>query len=247
MSPVPGTILITGGGTGLGAAIARLLGALGWTVHVAGRRQAPLDAVVAEVRGAGGQAHAHVLDVRDAEACLRVVADVVACSGRLDALVNNAGVFRRGTASGVGADDWATTLEVNLTGALHALQAAVAQMRRQAPVDGCRGQVLNVNSGAGLRGYEPGAAYTASKFGLLGLSDALRLEVAPDLVKVTDVVVAAAVESDLSTGGSVRRLPALVVAQAVASVLTMPGAAVLSRVDLTQLPEPEPQPPGPRS
>ncbi|WP_164775174.1 SDR family oxidoreductase [Nocardioides pantholopis] len=235
------TVLVTGGGTGLGAATARLLASRGYDVHVAGRTAATLETVVAGVVGAGGRAQAHLLDVRDAEACAQVVADVVAGSGRLDVLVNNAGVFRRGTATTVTAEDWDQTLGVNLTGALHAAQAAVRQMCRQSPQDGCRGQVLNINSGAGLRGYEQGAAYSASKFGLLGLSDALRQEVGPSLVKVTDVVVATAVESVLSGRTDLRRLPADAVARVVADVLAMPGAATISRVDLTQL-EPEPAP-----
>lgn len=233
-----GTVLITGGGTGLGAATAIYLTHLGYHVHIAGRSVEPLDSVVKRMREAGGRASWHVLDVRDASACAQVVGAVVADSGRLDAVVNNAGVFRRGAASSVTAEDWRLTIDINLTGALNVVQSCVAQMRVQPPSDGCRGQVLNVNSGAGLRGYAPGAAYTASKFGLLGLSDALRQEVSQDLIKVTDVVVATTVESNLSGRTGVRRLPALTVAQVVASVLAMPGAAVLTRVDLEQLPQP---------
>jgi 3-oxoacyl-[acyl-carrier protein] reductase len=212
------------------------LGALGYDVHVAGRTRETLETVAAEVTAAGGRAAAHVLDVRDPAQCRVVVAAVVEHSGRLDALVNNAGLFRRGPATEVPEEDWQLTLDVNLTGAFHAARAAVAQMRSQEPRDGCRGQVLNVNSGAGLRGYVAGAAYSASKFGLMGLSDALRQEVGPDLVKVTDVVVATAVSSNLSSRTGVDRLPSDTVARVVADVLAMPGAAVLARVDLERLP-----------
>ena len=240
--PAPGpdaarAVLITGGGTGLGAAMAVFLAERGYAVHVAGRRPDPLAAAVATAASVGGRAHAHALDVRDAENCRAVVDAVVAREGRLDVLVNNAGVFRRGTPSAVSADDWALTVDVNLTGALNAAQAAVAQMRRQAPRGGARGHLVNVNSGAGLRAYVPGAAYTASKFGLMGLSAALREEAAPDLVKVTDLVVAAPVESDLSGRAGVRRLPAVVVARALHDLLAMPGAAVVSRLDVEQLPQ----------
>lgn len=230
------TVLITGGGTGLGAAMAVHLAKHGYAVHVAGRRHAPLATVVAAVGSVGGRAQAHVLDVRDAERCRAVVDAVVVRQGRLDVLVNNAGVFRRGTPSAVSADDWALTVDVNLTGALNAAQAAVAQMRRQSSRDGARGQLVNVNSGAGLRAYVPGAAYTASKFGLMGLSAALRDEVASDLIKVTDLVVATSVESDLSGRVGVRRLPAMVVARALHDLLAMPGSAVVSRLDVEQLP-----------
>lgn len=231
-----GTVLVTGGGTGLGSATAAHLAGLGYDLHIAGRTAESLDAVVADIRASGGRATAHVLDVRDAEACDRVVSAVVAASGRLDALVNNAGVFRRGTVTGVALDDWNLSLDINLTGAFNAARSAVAQMRAQEPRDGCRGQVLNVNSGAGLRGYVASAGYTASKFGLIGLSDALRQEVADDLIKVTDVVVATAVESDLSTRTDVERLPASTVAEMVAATLAMPGRAVITRLDLGALP-----------
>lgn len=236
MTPDQGSVLVTGGGTGLGSATAARLAGLGYDLHVAGRTASALDAVVEDIRASGGRATAHVLDVRDAEACDRVVEAVVAASGRLDALVNNAGVFRRGSATGVTLDDWNLSLDVNLTGAFNAARSAVAQMRLQEPLDGCRGQILNVNSGAGLHGYVAGAAYTASKFGLLGLSDALRQEVADDLVKVTDVVVATAVESELSDRTGIQRLPADTVAQLVAATLAMPGSAVITRLDLGSLP-----------
>jgi 3-oxoacyl-[acyl-carrier protein] reductase len=232
-----GSVLVTGGGTGLGSATAVFLAALGYEVHVAGRTEQSLAQVVVEIEKAGGRAYAHVLDVRDAGACERVVDAVARSSGRIDVLLNNAGLFRRGTVTGVSRQDWALTIDTNLTGAFNAARAAAERMRRQDPRDGCRGHILNVNSGAGLRGYAVGAAYTASKFGLFGLSDALRQEVAADLVKVTDVVVATAVESNLSSRAGVRRLPAQTVARTVAGVLAMPGAAVITRIDLEQIPE----------
>lgn len=232
-----GSVLVTGGGSGLGSATAVLLAELGYDVHVAGRTAQTLADVVATIEDRGGRARAHLLDVRDAEACERVVDEVVQASGRIDVLVNNAGLFRRGTVTQVPREDWTLTIDTNLTGAFHAARAAAVRMRGQDPRDGCRGHILNVNSGAGLRGYAVGAAYTASKFGLMGLSDALRQEVGADLVKVTDVVVATAVRSNLSSRTGVRRLPPETVARTIAGVLSMPGDAVITRVDLEQLPE----------
>jgi 3-oxoacyl-[acyl-carrier protein] reductase len=232
-----GSVLVTGGGSGLGSATAVWLGERGYEVHVAGRTAENLAAVVATITERGGRAHAHVLDVRDADACERVVDEVIRLSGRIDVLVNNAGLFRRGSVTQATREDWTLTIDTNLTGAFYAARAAALRMREQEPRDGCRGHILNVNSGAGLRGYVVGAAYTASKFGLMGLSDALRQEVSADLVKVTDVVVATAVSSSLSSRTGVRRLPADTVAQMIAAVLEMPGAAVITRVDLEQLPE----------
>lgn len=238
-------VLITGAGSGLGAATAVRLAAAGDHVHLAGRRTDALDRIAHTIAESGGRATVHRLDVTDPVAGRHVVARVVEESGRLDVLVNNAGVFRPGAASELSQADWETTIETNLTGAFHLAQSAVAAFREQPRRGGVRGHVLNVNSGAGLTGYAPGAAYSASKFGLMGLSDALRSEVASEGIKVTDVIVAAAVESELSTRTGVRRLPAQDVARTVAAVLDMPGDAVLSRVDLTQLPAPTDQEPGP--
>ncbi|WP_110241515.1 SDR family oxidoreductase [Nocardioides gilvus] len=233
--PAGRSVLITGAGSGLGAATAVRLSADGHHVHLTGRRADPLVRVAGLITEAGGVATVHLLDVTDPDTGREVVARVVAESGRLDVLVNNAGVFRRGTASQLSVDDWHTTIQTNLTGAFHMAQSAVAAFRAQDRVCGVRGHVLNVNSGAGLSGYAPGAAYSASKFGLMGLSDALRREVGAEGIKVSDIVVAAAVESELSGRSGVRRLPAADVARAIQAVLAMPGDAVLSRVDLTQL------------
>lgn len=237
--PETGAVLITGGGAGLGAAMAVHLARQGYAVHVAGRTAASLDAVVGTIRSAGGNAHAHVLDVREADACREVAAAVAEQAGRLGAVVNNAGVFRRGTATTVSRADWDYTLDINLTGALNVIQAAAAVMAGQDVVAGARGHVVNINSGAGIRGYVPGVAYAASKFGLMGLSESFRREVEGSQIKVTDLVVAATVESGLSNRRGVRRLPASVVGQAVAAVLALPGTAVITRVDLEQLPDPE--------
>lgn len=226
---------MTGGGSGLGASVAGHLAGAGHHVHVAGRRRAALDDVV---EATTGSVVAHTLDVTDPQACETVVEEVVATHGRLDVLVNNAGLFRRGRASSADPDEWASTLRTNLDGAFHAARAAVSAFRRQEPrPDGVRGQVLNVNSGAGTTGYVEGAAYTASKFGLMGFSDALRQEVGDEGIRVTDVVVATAVESELSIRTGVRRLDASSVGRLVLDVVTVPGPGYLSRVDLSRTPD----------
>lgn len=236
VDPTPLVVLVTGGGSGLGASVAHHLAAAGHRVHVAGRRRAALDEVVEAATP--GSVVAHTLDVTDPAACEEVVAEVLELRGRLDVLVNNAGLFRRGRASAAEPEEWATTLRTNLDGAFHAARAAVAAFRRQEPrPDGVRGQVLNVNSGAGTTGYVEGAAYSASKFGLMGFSDALRQEVCDEGIRVTDVVVATAVESELSTRTGVRRLDASAVGSLVLDVVSVPGPGYLSRVDLSRIPD----------
>ncbi|GII86137.1 beta-ketoacyl-ACP reductase [Sphaerisporangium siamense] len=231
-----GVALVTGAGSGIGQAVADSLAAAGYTVVCAGRRLARVAETAEAIRARGGAATAVALDVTVAERVDAVIGDVAAEHGRLDVLVNNAGVFRKGEVLELSEDAWRETIEANLTGAFLCARAAARLMTAQEPVAGKRGQIVNVNSGAGLRGYPTGAAYSASKFGLLGLSDTLRAELAGHLVKVTDLVVAAMVESELSTRRDVTRLPATVVGDLVRNLLALEGPAVVTRLDLGQLP-----------
>lgn len=226
-------VVVTGAGSGLGAAMAELLTASGHHVHLMGRRAEALAEVAARCRP--GATSVHPGDVTDSMAVRAALDAVVNQRGRLDAVVNNAGIFRRASASKVALDEWHQVMDTNVTGALVVSQAALEVFRDQEVVDGARGHVVNVNSGAGTTGYAPSASYATSKHALMGLSDSLRREVATDAVKVTDLVVATAVESELSGRTGVRRLPASTVAAAVLSILAMPGEAVISRLDLGQL------------
>jgi 3-oxoacyl-[acyl-carrier protein] reductase len=235
MSPGRAAV-VTGAGSGLGAAIARALAAGGFAVTCAGRRLERVREVAESIGAEGGRADAMSLDVTDSAQVDEVVGAAAAAWGRLDVLVNNAGIFRKGEAVTLSDAEWNDTLAANLTGAFYCARAAARIMSGQEPVDGVRGHLLGINSGAGLHGYPTGSAYTASKFGLLGLSDTLRQELADRLIKVTDLVVATTVESELSNRQGVLRLPASVVGQIVHDVVVLPGRAVITRLDLGQLP-----------
>ena len=228
--------LITGAGSGIGAAIAHALAGGGYAVTCAGRRLERVRDVAKSLEAQGGFANAMGLDVTDSDQVDDAVTATAAKWGRLDVLVNNAGVFRKGEVMSLSNTEWNETMAANLTGAFHCARAAARVMALQEPVDGTRGHLLSVNSGAGLHGYPTGSAYSASKFGLRGLSDTLRQELAPLLIKVTDVVVATTVESELSNRRSVPRLPATVVGRIVLDAVTVPGRAVVTRIDLEQLP-----------
>ncbi|GAA4523795.1 MULTISPECIES: SDR family oxidoreductase [Nonomuraea] len=228
--------LVTGAGSGLGRAVALALGADGYAVVCAGRRAGRVAETAGEIRSAGGEAVGVPLDVTVTERVDAAVAGVVASYGRLDVLVNNAGVFRKAEIVDLDDEAWRETVDANLTGAFLCARAAARQMTGQEPVAGERGHIVNVNSGAGLRGYPTGAAYSASKFGLLGLSDTLRQELAGRHVKVTDLVVAAMVKSELSSRADPDRLEASVVGDLVRDLLRLRGAAVVTRLDLGQLP-----------
>ncbi|HEY8533139.1 MAG TPA: SDR family oxidoreductase [Micromonospora sp.] len=230
-----GAALVTGAGSGIGRAVAEGLAGTGRHVVCVGRRPERITETVELITAAGGSAEALVLDVTDEAAVDAAIADVARRHGRLDVLVNNAGVFYKGVVADLDRHAWEQTLQVNLTGVFFCTRAAVRVMRAQPVVDGARGYLVSINSGAGVRGYATGSAYAAAKHGLRGFVESLRAEVAADRIKVSDVVVAATVASEMNAHRDVPKLPATTVADAVLACVAMRGDAVLERVDLGQL------------
>ncbi|MEU9389503.1 glucose 1-dehydrogenase [Streptomyces sp. NPDC048324] len=162
------TVLVTGGGSGIGRAVALAFAAEGAHVVVAGRRQEPLDETVALIEASGGKALAVRADVsRDTEAAAAVRA-AVETFGSLDVAVNNAGVFRGGAPlADLSEEDWRTQLDVNVTGVFLALRAQVRQMRGQSS----GGAIVNVSSTFGVHTSPAGAAaYSATKAAVTALS-----------------------------------------------------------------------------
>lgn len=162
------TALVTGGGSGIGRAVALAFAAEGAYVVVAGRRREPLDETVALIERSGGKALGVPADVsRDAEATA-VVRAAVETFGSLDVAVNNAGVFRGGAPlADLSEEDWRAQLDVNVTGVFLALRAQVRQMRAQSS----GGAIVNVSSTFGLHTSPAGAAaYSATKAAVTALS-----------------------------------------------------------------------------
>jgi NAD(P)-dependent dehydrogenase (short-subunit alcohol dehydrogenase family) len=161
---------VTGGGTGIGLATAKALGAAGASVVVSGRRQAELDAAVAAVQAAGGSASAMVLDVADAAAVGAVASAVLERHGRIDAMVCSAGtnVPNRFWKT-LTPDAFARVIGINLNGVANCVSAVLPPMRAAG-----RGSIAVVSSWAGWR-YLPftGAAYGASKTGLAPLVETI--------------------------------------------------------------------------
>jgi NAD(P)-dependent dehydrogenase (short-subunit alcohol dehydrogenase family) len=165
--------LVTGGGSGIGRAVARRLAGAGYVVVLSGRRREPLEAALSELPAESGS-FAVPADVAD-PACVEALFDAVAGrAGRLDLLVNNAGTFGPSAPIDEYPDDgWASTLAVNLTGAFLCARAAFRQMLRQRPSGG---RIIN-NGSISAHVPRPNAvAYTASKHGMTGLTKALALE-----------------------------------------------------------------------
>lgn len=221
--------LVTGAGTGIGRAVALMLAHRGHRVLAVGRRPAPLAELVATFPRL---VQAHSLDVGDPSA----VTDLLArTEGRLSVAVASAGSFVRGPVVDLASTDWDSQLRSNLTGAFHTLRAATVRMLAQDAVDGCSGHIFTMNSGAGVVPFPGGSAYAAAKHGLRGLVESLRAELAGSSVKLTDLVVSATVESEMSAGRDVPKIPADAVAHTVAACLDLGGIANWDRVDLAQL------------
>lgn len=174
--------VITGGGSGLGAAFARQLAAAGVPVVLADLDGARAEAVAATLREAGVQAWGLEVDVRDSKAvdALRDVA--LARLPALDLWINNAGVAVAGPVGEVPLADWQWVLDVNLGGVIHGCHSVVPHFRAQG-----RGVVLNVSSAAGLIATPEMGPYNVAKAGVVSLSETLYGEVAPLGVGVTVV------------------------------------------------------------
>ena len=173
---MPASVLITGGGSGIGAAIARRMAAEGFDVCVMGRRREPLEAVAAEV---GGIAFAG--DTSDPEATREAVAECIERFGRLDGLAISAGAGASGAVAEQTVERWNAVLQTNLTGAFLACRAALPHLVE------ARGAVVTVSSLAGLRADPQSAAYCASKAGLIMLTQCIALDYGPHGVRANCV------------------------------------------------------------
>lgn len=171
--------LVTGGGRGIGAAIAATLAGAGARVTLLGRTTAEIAKTAAALPGG---ALAVTADVTDPGQVERAFAEARAAAGEIAILVNNAGLAKSRPLAKTDGDFWRAMLEVNLTGAYHCTRTALPAM-----LASNWGRIVNVASTAGLRGYAYCTAYCAAKHGLVGLTRALALEVAKSGVTVNAV------------------------------------------------------------
>lgn len=169
-------VLVTGGGTGIGAAITRRLAKAGDQVVICGRRAQPLREV-AEQTGALAVA----ADISEADGVTHVIEATITAFGRLDGLVLNHGIIRAGRVDELSPQDWEDTLRVNLTGPFLLMRAALPHLLT------ARGAVVAVSSVAALRASEAMAAYSASKAGLLLLTQSLAVDHGADGLRANAV------------------------------------------------------------
>jgi 3alpha(or 20beta)-hydroxysteroid dehydrogenase len=171
--------LITGGARGQGEAEGRLFAAEGATVVLADVRD-DIGAIVA--KDLGGEAQYHHLDVTDPDAWEAVVADVVARHGRIDVLVNNAGIFQVSGLTTTELADWDRIMSVNATGVFLGMRAVTPTMMEQRA-----GSIVNISSIAGMRGSAMSFAYSASKWAVRGMTKCAAQELAPFGIRVNSV------------------------------------------------------------
>ncbi len=177
------TVVITGATSGIGRETAKEFARARARVVLAGRREERLRELAAEIEAKGGEALAVRTDVSDRSAVDRLIERAVVRFGRVDTLVNNAGVGIAARFEEQSLEDFRRVMETNFWGAVFACKAAVPRMRAQST----GGVIINVSSILGKRGMPYETAYCASKFALAGFSEALRTEVMADGIDVSTI------------------------------------------------------------
>jgi len=196
---VPGALagkvaLVTGASSGIGAAAATALAEAGATVAMIARRKERLDALAGRIEAAGGKAIAVPGDVADEQVAQRVVTETLRQFGRLDILVNSAGIIDSGGVENADIARWRRVLEINLLASLYTSRAVIGPMKAQGG-----GDIVNISSVAGRRAAALFNAYSASKFGLTGMTEALRQEVGRQGIRVC-IIEPGATTTEVSEG-----------------------------------------------
>lgn len=176
-------VVITGAGSGIGRAVARAFAGQGARLHLVDIDGDKVEALRAEIAGQGGTVRAHRVDCSDAEAVLALAREIYAAEGRVDVLHNNAGVVAGGPVEKIPLADWRWQTAVNYWGVVHGVHAFVPRMIEQ----GGGAHIVNTASMAGLVGFPFVAPYTATKFAVVGLSEALGMELGVHGIRVTAV------------------------------------------------------------
>lgn len=184
--------LVTGASRGIGRAIARELATRGASVVMGARDESRLAEAVAEIGAAGGRAEPLALDVADRASVDAAFAKLLASHGRLDFLVNNAGITRDNLLIRMKPEEWDQVLATNLTGLFHCTQVALRPMLKQKS-----GRIVNITSVVGLAGNGGQANYAASKAGIVGFTKSVAREVASRSITV-NAVAPGFVETDMT-------------------------------------------------
>ena len=184
-------VVITGASSGLGEATARLLSAQGAAVVLGARRADRIQSLAEELTRSGGKALAVTTDVTHCDQVKRLVDTAVQKYGRVDVMINNAGLMPQSPIERLKIDEWDRMIDVNIKGVLYGIAAALPYMKQQKA-----GHIINVSSVAGHKVRAGGAVYAATKHAVLALSEGLRQEVKPYNIRTT-VISPGAVATEL--------------------------------------------------
>lgn len=172
--------LVTGAGKGIGRAIALALAAEGANLGLVARTAGDLESLAAEIRKMGGNTAIATADISDRAAVEKAFAVIRQGLGPIDILVNNAGTGTFGKFLDLSPEAWENQVKVNLFGTYYAIRAVLPEM-----IERQTGDIVNISSSAGQRGAAATSAYSASKFGLMGLTESLMQEVRKHNIRVT--------------------------------------------------------------
>ena len=193
MSGIEGkVVVITGGSSGLGEATAKLLAERGAKVMLGARREENLERLVSEIEDDGGVAAYRVTDVTSQDQVENLVAGAVEEFGRIDVLVNNAGLMPLSPLDALKVDEWEQMVDVDIKGVLYGVAAALPKMREQHD-----GQFINLSSVAGHVVFPNSAVYSGTKFAVWAISEGLRQEVGDEIRTTT--ISPGAVASELTS------------------------------------------------
>ena len=224
--------IVTGGTRGIGLSVAQAVLAQNGSVMITGLDRARLDRAVQDLRKAAGDAarvEGAPVDVRDRSGVERMIGDAVNAFGGLDLLVNNAGVGTFADVAAMSDDDWARVIDTNLTGVFYCTRAAIPTMKKSGG-----GWIINIASLAGRNYFPGGAAYCASKAGLIAFSESLMQEVRYDNIRVS-VVMPGSVATEFSGAVSESdswKLSPDDVAEVVMDLVRHPGRSLPSKVEM---------------
>ncbi len=223
--------VITGSTKGIGKAVAEALLREGDAVVVSSRTPADVERVAAELSDEGsGGVHGIACDVRDPSQCQRLIDETVEVFGGLDLLVNNAGLGRFARIHEMDPEDWKRQIQTNLDGVFHCSRAAVPHL-----IERGGGWILNIGSLASRNSFSGGVAYNATKFGLLGMTEAMMLDLRHEGVRVS-CIMPGSVNTHFFEGGphpeDEWKLTAEDIARVVLDLLAFPERALPSRVEI---------------
>ena len=230
------TVVITGATSGIGRETALEFVRAGARVVIAGRREARLQELSAEIASMGGRSLGIRTDVADQPQVERLIEQTIKEFGRIDVLVNNAGVGAAARFDEMSLEDFRRVMDVNFWGAVYACKAVVPRMRKQRG----GGVIINVSSILGKRGMPFETAYCASKFALAGFSEALRTEVMADGVDVstifpgaveTEIFTSAANQTGLEVPSVLPKFPARALARTIVRDARFPQPEIVMALD----------------